>query len=58
MEVQHYFDLLREIRDTAMATVAEDGTPRIRIIDTMLVKDEKLYFLTARGKEFYREVSG
>ena len=56
MEVQHYFDLLREIRDTAMATVAEDGTPRIRIIDTMLVKDEKLYFLTARGKEFYREL--
>ena len=56
MGVQHYFDLLREIRDTAMATVAEDGTPRIRIIDTMLVKDEKLYFLTARGKEFYREL--
>ena len=56
MEVQHYFDLLREIRDTAMATVAENGTPRIRIIDTMLVKDEKLYFLTARGKEFYREL--
>ena len=56
MEVQHYFDLLREIRDTAMATVAEDGTSRIRIIDTMLVKDEKLFFLTARGKEFYREL--
>ena len=25
MDIQHYFDLLREIRDTAMATVAEDG---------------------------------
>ena len=56
MDIQHYFDLLREIRDTAMATVAEDGTPRIRIIDTMLTKDEKLYFLTARGKDFYREL--
>ncbi len=30
MSVQHYFDLLREIRDTSMATVAEDGTPRVR----------------------------
>ena len=56
MSVQHYFDLLREIRDTSMATVAEDGTPRVRIIDTMLTRDEKLYFLTARGKDFYREL--
>ena len=45
MGVQHYFDLLREIRDTSMATVGEDGTPRVRIIDTMFTKDEKLYFL-------------
>ncbi|MBQ4178067.1 MAG: 4Fe-4S binding protein [Lachnospiraceae bacterium] len=56
MDTQHYFDLLREIRDTSMATVARDGTPRIRIIDTMLTKDHKLYFLTARGKEFYQEL--
>ena len=56
MDIQHYFDLLREIRDTSMATVARDGTPRIRIIDTMFTKDHKLYFLTARGKDFYREL--
>ena len=56
MDTQHYFDLLREIRDTSMATVAGDGTPRIRIIDTMLTKNEKLYFLTARGKDFYQEL--
>ena len=56
MNVQDYFEKLRNIRDTSMATTAEDGTPRVRIIDTMLVKDEKLYFLTARGKEFYREL--
>ena len=48
--------MLRDIRDTSMATVAEDGTPRLRIIDTMLVEDEKLYFLTARGKDFYNEL--
>ena len=48
--------MLREIRDTSMATVGTDGIPRIRIIDTMLVEDEKLYFLTARGKDFYVEL--
>ncbi len=56
MNVQDYFEKLREIKDTSMATVAEDGTPRIRIIDTMLVGNEKLYFLTARGKDFYLEL--
>lgn len=56
MGVQKYFEILREIRDTSMATVAEDGTPRLRIIDTMLVENEKLYFLTARGKDFYKEL--
>lgn len=54
--VQKYFDILRKIKDTSIATVAQDGTPRVRIIDTMLVEDEKLYFLTARGKDFYREL--
>lgn len=56
MSVQDYFNILRSIRDTSMATVAEDGTPRLRIVDTMLVEDEKLYFLTARGKDFYKEL--
>ena len=50
------FQILREIKDTSMATVGADGTPRVRIIDTMLVEGERLYFLTARGKEFYREL--
>ena len=51
-----YLQMLRDIRDTSMATVGADGMPRIRIIDTMLVEGEKLYFLTARGKDFYREL--
>ena len=54
------FKILREIRDTSMATVGEDGTPRLRIIDTMLVESDnegdRLYFLTARGKDFYKEL--
>lgn len=54
--VKKYFDMLRAVKDTSMATVAADGTPRVRIIDTMIVEDEKLYFLTARGKDFYDEL--
>lgn len=50
--------ILRSIKDTSMATVGKDGTPRVRIIDTMMVDDDKLYFLTARGKEFYEELMG
>lgn len=57
MDKQKYFELLREVRDTSMATVAADGSPRLRIIDTMLVEDEKLYFLTARGKDFHKELT-
>lgn len=56
MNTQEYFQKLRDIKDTSMATIGFDGMPHVRIIDTMLVEDEKLYFLTARGKAFYREL--
>lgn len=56
MNTAQYFHLLREMKDVAFATVAEDGTPRSRIIDVMLVEGDRLYFLTARGKDFYREL--
>ena len=52
-----YLGMLREMKDTSMATVGADGTPRVRIIDTMLTEGERLYFLTARGKEFFRELA-
>ena len=51
-----YFKMLREMRDVVFSTVAADGTPRARIIDVMLVEGEKLYFLTAAGKDFYEEL--
>lgn len=44
------------MKDVAFATVAEDGTPRVRIIDVMLTEGERLYFLTAAGKDFYQEL--
>lgn len=55
-KTETYFKMLREMRDVVFSTVAEDGTPRARIIDVMLTEGEKLYFLTAAGKDFYEEL--
>lgn len=56
MNAQDGLNMLRAIRDVAFATVDRDGKPHNRIIDVMIVEDEKLYFCTARGKDFYREL--
>ena len=56
MDTRTCFSILRQIRDCSFATVAPDGTPRSRIIDVMLAEDDRLYFLTARGKDFYSEL--
>ena len=57
MNAQDCLQILREIKDVAFATVDEHGWPQIRIIDVMLVEAEKLYFCTARGKEFYEQLT-
>lgn len=51
-----YLNILRKIKSVSMATIDHLGHPQVRIIDVMLVKDNKLYFCTARGKDFYREL--
>lgn len=56
MEAKECLRALRQIRDVAFATVDRAGRPRNRIIDVMLVEGERLYFVTARGKDFYREL--
>lgn len=56
MKAQDCIRMLREIKDVAFATVDENGQPQIRIIDVMLAEGEKLYFCTARGKDFYKEI--
>lgn len=56
MTGQDCLQILREIKDVAFATVDGSGMPHVRIIDVMIVEDEKLYFCTARGKEFYEEL--
>ena len=56
MNAQKCLDMLREIRDVAFSTVSEDGIPQNRIIDVMIVEDEKLYFCTSRGKNFHKQL--
>ena len=56
MNAQRCLEILREIKDVAFATVDENGFPQNRIIDVMIVEDGKLYFCTARGKDFYRQL--
>lgn len=56
MSVQEYLEILRDIRDCAFATVDRTGAPVVRIIDVMLVEEGRLYFCTARGKDFYAEL--
>lgn len=56
MDNQKYFHMIRDIREVSIATVDKDGNPKVRIIDVMLVEGEKLYFVTARGKEFHKEI--
>lgn len=56
MNAEKYFRLLREVKDVSFATVDEAGRPRVRIIDVMFVEGERLYFCTARGKDFYRQL--
>ncbi len=45
--------LVEEIHSTAIATIDQNGRPITRIIDMMLYDENGLYFLTAKGKEFY-----
>ena len=57
MTAQHCLELLRSVKDVAFATVDESGLPQVRIIDVMLIEEGKLYFCTARGKDFYRQLT-
>lgn len=56
MRAQDCLQILRDVKDVAFATVDENGKPQVRIIDVMLVEEGKLYFCTARGKDFYRQL--
>lgn len=56
MDAKTCIQKLRLIASVSMATVGVDGSPQVRTIGVMHVENEKLYFLTARGKPFYHEL--
>lgn len=57
MEMKNYLKMLREdIHTTVMATVDGKGHPVTRVIDIMLEDGKTIYFITAKGKAFYRQL--
>lgn len=57
METKDYLKILVEkIHSTVAATIGKDGHPVTRCIDMMLYDDNGVYFLTAKGKEFYTQL--
>lgn len=48
--------LVEDIHSVVIATVDEQGKPVTRVIDMMLYDEKGVYFLTAKGKEFYRQL--
>ena len=57
MSAQEYMKMLtEEFHSAAVATIGNDGKPQIRIIDMMLYDEKGVYFLTAKGKDFYGQL--
>lgn len=52
----HLKKLVEEIHSATVATVGADGHPQTRVIDMMLWDGNGVYFLTAKGKEFYSQI--
>lgn len=48
--------LVEDIHSATVATIGADGHPQTRVIDMMLWDGQGVYFLTARGKAFYRQL--
>ncbi|MCD8150511.1 MAG: 4Fe-4S binding protein [Clostridiales bacterium] len=58
MTNQDYLKLLVEdIHSSVVATIGTDGHPQTRTIDMMLWDEEGVYFLTAKGKAFYDQLT-
>lgn len=57
LKTAEYLKMLKnEFHTAVMATVDEQGHPVTRVIDIMLADDTTIYFLTAKGKAFYRQL--
>ena len=57
MTAKDYLEyIVEQIHSTVVATVDEDGLPVTCVIDMMYDDENGLYFLTARGKSFYKRL--
>ncbi|MCI1654791.1 MAG: hypothetical protein LKI32_06310 [Lachnospiraceae bacterium] len=57
LNTQDYLKILVEdIHSTVVATIDRYGHPVTRCIDMMLYDDNGVFFLTAKGKEFYTQL--
>ena len=57
MTAENYLKyIVEQIHSTVAATVDEDGLPVTCVIDMMYSDEKGLYFLTARGKSFYKRL--
>ncbi len=57
MTVKEYLEyIVQQIHSVVVATVDEDGLPVACVIDMMYADENGLYFLTAKGKSFYRRL--
>ena len=57
MTTQEIFEkLVNEIHTTVIASNDLNGNPVTSVIDMMLTENEKLYFLTAKGKKIYERL--
>lgn len=53
MNTKEIFKFLQEQIHTTVFATTDENLAVTSVIDIMLAKDEKLYFLTAKGKSFY-----
>lgn len=57
MDKKKFLEDIVKIHSVSVATIDSDNKPTIRIIDMMYLENDCLYFLTARGKNFYQEIT-
>ncbi|MDE6750315.1 MAG: 4Fe-4S binding protein [Lachnospiraceae bacterium] len=58
MQTADYLKILKnDIHSAVFATIDENGLPDARVIDIMLVDSDSLYFITAKGKKFYKQLT-
>lgn len=56
MNLQNCLEKLQYVGVLSFATVAEDGSPQVRNISAVHYEKDAVYFFTARGKDFCRQL--